>query len=102
MAAPPDLPKEMQAIQVVAYKSPYEIRSIPVPTDLQPFELLIKVAVASNCHTDSMVQQGVFNSPLPQTASHEGAGTVVRVGGKEAEARGFKVGDRVMIGLGMH
>ncbi|KAK0347185.1 hypothetical protein LTR02_000845 [Friedmanniomyces endolithicus] len=99
MAAPPDLPKEMQAIQVVAYKSPYEIRSIPVPTDLQPFELLIKVAVASNCHTDSMVQQGVFNSPLPQTASHEGAGTVVRVGGKEAEARGFKVGDRVMIGL---
>lgn len=99
---PPKLPKEMQAIQVTAYKSPYEIRSIPVPTDLQPFELLVKVAVASNCHTDSMVQQGVFNSPLPQTASHEGAGTVVRVGGKEAEGRGFKVGDRVMIGLGMH
>ncbi|KAK0315010.1 hypothetical protein LTS16_001360 [Friedmanniomyces endolithicus] len=98
---PPELPKEMQAIQVVAYKSPYEIRSVPVPTDLQPFELLVKVAVASNCHTDSMVQQGVFNSPLPQTASHEGAGTVVRVGGKEAEERGFKVGDRVMIGLGV-
>ncbi len=101
MAAPPELPKEMQAIQVVTYKSPYEIRSVPVPTDLLPFELLVKVAVASNCHTDSMVQQGVFNSPLPQTASHEGAGTVVRVGGKEAEGRGFKVGDRVMIGLGM-
>ncbi|TKA67971.1 hypothetical protein B0A55_09658 [Friedmanniomyces simplex] len=92
--APPDLPAKMKAIQVTTYKQPYEIRDVDLPSDLQSTDLLVKVAVASNCHTDSMVQQGVFGSPLPQTASHEGAGTVVAVGGAEAEKRGFKVGDR--------
>ncbi|EMC91465.1 hypothetical protein BAUCODRAFT_80457 [Baudoinia panamericana UAMH 10762] len=49
-----------------------------------------------------MVQQGVFGTALPQIASHEGSGTVVAVGGAEAEKRGFKVGDRVMVGIPLH
>lgn len=47
-----------------------------------------------------MVQQGVFGSALPQTASHEGAGTVVAVG--TSAAKSFQVGDRVMCGLPLH
>ncbi|KAK3116288.1 hypothetical protein LTR53_003540 [Teratosphaeriaceae sp. CCFEE 6253] len=96
-----DLPAKMKAIQVVEFKQPYKIQDVDVPADLQPNDVLVKIAVASNCHTDSMVQQGVFGAPLPQTASHEGAGTVVSVGA-EAEKRGFKAGDRVMIGLPLH
>ncbi|KAK5109743.1 hypothetical protein LTR62_006583 [Meristemomyces frigidus] len=98
--AGPEIPKTMKAVQVIEYKNPYEIRTVPVPTDLKPTDLLVKVAVASNCHTDSMVQQGVFGGPLPQTASHEGSGTVVAVGSDtEAAKLGFQVGTRVMVGI---
>lgn len=48
-----------------------------------------------------MVQQGIFDSSLPLTASHEGGGTVV-VTGRRASEKGFKPGDRVMIGLPLH
>jgi Zn-dependent alcohol dehydrogenase len=65
-------------------------------SDLEPLDLLVKVAVASNCHTDSMVQAGTFSTKLPCTASHEGSGTVVAVG---SDVKEFKAGDRVMCGL---
>jgi len=94
-----NVPRKMKAVQVVEFNKPYQINDVDVPTDLAPQDLLIKVAVASNCHTDSMVQAGVFGSKLPITASHEGAGTVVAVG---SEVAGFKEGDRVMCGLPLH
>lgn len=72
---------------------------MPVPKDLAPQDLLVKVAVASNCHTDSMVQKGIFEPPLPCTASHEGSGTVVAVGSSVDPSR---VGQRVMCGLPYH
>lgn len=72
---------------------------MPVPKNLTGPDVLVKVAVASNCHTDSMVQSGTFKPPLPCTASHEGAGTVVAVG---SEVKHLKVGDRVMCGLPFH
>lgn len=46
-----------------------------------------------------MVQQGVFGRPLPQTASHEGSGTVYATG---SDVKEFAVGDRVMCGLPLH
>lgn len=95
----PSIPKEMKAIQVVEYNKPYKINTIPVPSDLAPTDLLVKVAVASNCHTDSMVQAGTFATALPCTASHEGSGTIVAVG---SEVSDFASGDRVMCGLPLH
>lgn len=95
----PSIPKEMKAIQVVEYNKPYKLNTVPVPSDLAPTDLLVKVAVASNCHTDGMVQAGTFSTALPCTASHEGAGTVVAVG---SEVSGFAPGDRVMCGLPLH
>ncbi|KAK1623751.1 chaperonin 10-like protein, partial [Colletotrichum phormii] len=74
-----NVPKTMKAIRVTSFNSPYEIQTIPVPspTSLAPHDLLVKIAVASYCHTDSMVSSGIFNTSLPCTASHEGSGTVV-------------------------
>jgi propanol-preferring alcohol dehydrogenase len=95
------LPKKMKAIQVVEFNKPYKINEVDVPSNLDPSDLLVKVAVASNCHTDSMVWSGVFGTKLPCTASHEGAGTIVALG-SAAEDRGFKVGQRVMCGLPLH
>ncbi|KAI0485524.1 GroES-like protein [Xylaria cf. heliscus] len=99
MATP--LPSEMRALQVTAFNAPYELRTIPVPNP-GPHDLLVKVAVASYCHTDSMVAAGIFRSELPQTASHEGSGTVVAVGALVASAATFAVGDRVMCGIPLH
>lgn len=47
-----------------------------------------------------MVEQGIFGGALPQTAAHEGAGTVVAAGSDAAKH--FQVGDRVMCGLPLH
>lgn len=58
--------------------------------------MLVRVAVGSLCHTDGMVAAGIFQTSLPCTASHEGAGTVVLLGSKVTD---FKVGDRVLCGL---
>lgn len=95
----PDLPTKMWAAQVVEFNSPYKVHQIPLPSDLAPKDLLIKVAVASLCHTDSMVSAGNMGTPLPCTASHEGAGTIVAIG---SSVKDFAVGDRVMAGLLYH
>ncbi|KAI8247516.1 Alcohol dehydrogenase 4 [Colletotrichum sp. SAR 10_77] len=90
------LPETMKAVQVVAYNAPYELTSIPVPSALEPHDILVKVAVASYCHTDSLFHAGALPLPLPITASHEGAGTVVALG---AAVANFTIGDRVMCGV---
>jgi alcohol dehydrogenase, propanol-preferring len=95
----------MKAIQIVEFGKPYELRDIEIPKldDSNPLDMLVKVAVASYCYTDSMVQAGTggFNPELPCTASHEGAGTVVELGYK-AKQHGFNIGQRVMCGLQIH
>lgn len=86
--------------KVVEYNKPYQVKKIkaPDPSSLGPYDLLVKVAVASYCHTDSMIQSGIFGTALPVTASHEGAGTVVAAG----SSADLKPGDRVMCGLPFH
>ncbi|KAH7348265.1 chaperonin 10-like protein [Pyrenochaeta sp. MPI-SDFR-AT-0127] len=93
------IPEMMQAAQVVEFKKPYKVHQVAVPSDLGPNDLLIKVAVASLCHTDSMVQEGLMGTSLPCTGSHEGSGTVVSMG---KDAKGFALGDRVMAGIKYH
>ncbi|GAW15808.1 hypothetical protein ANO14919_052300 [Xylariales sp. No.14919] len=92
------LPSEMRALQLTKFNAPYKLRTIPVPKP-GPHDLLVKVAVASYCHTDSMVMAGIFKSTLPQTFSHEGSGTVIAVGDSVSS---FKIGDRVMCGVPLH
>lgn len=86
-------------LQPHQFNKPYKLSTIPVPTDLAPNDLLIRVAVASLCHTDYMVRDGTMGSPLPITGSHEGAGTVVAVGSSVTD---FQPGDRVMAGIIYH
>ncbi|KAL8953471.1 MAG: hypothetical protein Q9222_000675 [Ikaeria aurantiellina] len=93
------VPQEMLAAQVVEYNKPYKINIIPTPTSLSEHDLLLKVKVASLCHTDGMVSSGVFSTKLPCTASHEGCGEVVATGSSVKE---FEKGDRVMAGIILH
>ncbi len=46
-----------------------------------------------------MVSAGIMGTKLPCTASHEGAGTVVKVGSAIKE---FEIGDRVLCSLQYH
>ncbi|RDW94221.1 uncharacterized protein DSM5745_01543 [Aspergillus mulundensis] len=86
-------PKTMKALRLVKYNAPYELQEIPVPT-IKDNDLLLKVGAASFCHTDYQVYEGVYQSPLPLTPSHEPVGTIVEVGPKAAAA-GWKAGQRV-------
>lgn len=97
-----NIPKEMKAIQVVEFNKPYKLNTVPVPStaELGPHDLLVKIAVASYCHTDSMISSGVFGTSLPLTASHEGAGTVVAAG--SAASADWPAGTRTMCGLPFH
>ncbi|KAI2617265.1 GroES-like protein [Hypomontagnella submonticulosa] len=97
-ALPPSTPAHMKALQVTAFNQGYKLVTVPVPT-VGPFDLLVKVAVASYCHTDKYVVAGIFGTKLPVTASHEGSGTVAAVGN---QVTGFRLGDRVMCGIPIH
>lgn len=89
------IPKEMLAAQVTSFYQPYTVHKIPVPSPPGSHDLPVKVAVASLCHTDSLVSAGKMGTALPCTGSHEGAGTVVSVG---PSVQDFQPGDRVMAG----
>ncbi|KAL8842216.1 MAG: hypothetical protein Q9170_000622 [Blastenia crenularia] len=93
------IPGKMLAAQVVEFNKPYKIHTIPTPTSLSKHDLLLKVKVASLCHTDGMVSSGIMGTQLPCIASHEGCGEVVALG---SSVKDFKKGDRVMAGLPMH
>ncbi|KAL8788613.1 MAG: hypothetical protein Q9195_007208 [Heterodermia aff. obscurata] len=80
------------------FNTPHKIHPIPTPTSLGPHDLLLKTAVASLCHTDSMVTAGRMGTPLACTASHEGTGTVITTGAS-VPTHDFAPGDRVMAGL---
>lgn len=73
------------------------LERVPTPkiSSLEPHDILIKVAVASFCHTDAMVLAGDFHtSPSGLSGSHEPSGTVVAVGTEAAHS--FTPGDRII------
>jgi D-arabinose 1-dehydrogenase-like Zn-dependent alcohol dehydrogenase len=76
----------------VKFSEPYEVQEIPVP-EYGDNDLLLKVGAAGFCHTDYQVYEGVYQSKLPLTPSHEPVGTVVAVGDKASKT--WKVGQRV-------
>ncbi|KAL2785342.1 NAD(P)-binding protein [Aspergillus keveii] len=87
------VPSRMQACQLLEYNQPYELHDVPTPTISDPYAILVRVAAASFCHTDLMVQSGLFRSKTPLIPLHEGAGTVVSAGPAVTRCR---VGDRVL------
>ncbi|KAF2486307.1 alcohol dehydrogenase [Neohortaea acidophila] len=91
------LPETQQAVQIVEFNKPHELRTIPTPSvsDLRPHEVLIKIAASGLCHSDLEYLKGGFPLDLPVTACHEGTGTVIAFG---SNMHRFKVGDRVVAG----
>ncbi|MBB3175350.1 aryl-alcohol dehydrogenase [Endobacter medicaginis] len=57
-------------------------------------EVLVRIAGVGMCHTDLVVRDQYFPTPLPAILGHEGAGVVTKVGSKVTKVA---VGDHVVL-----
>ena len=90
------LPSLMRAQFLEDFKTPYVLRSVPLPAITSSHDVLIKVDAASYCHTDAVLADGQmppYPSSFPHVGCHEFAGTVVAL--PENYSSQLRVGDRV-------
>ena len=71
----------MRSTAAVAHslRNPFTIEQIDLP-DLQPSEVLVRIAGVGICHTDIASRDGQLPAPFPSVFGHEGAGVVEQVG----------------------
>jgi aryl-alcohol dehydrogenase len=62
--------------------------------DVQTDEVRVRMAASGICHTDLLIRDGSFPTPMPVVLGHEGAGVVEEVGAGVTRA---SVGDRVAL-----
>jgi aryl-alcohol dehydrogenase len=63
--------------------------------DLRPGEVRVRLVASGICHTDAIVRDGVYPTPLPAVLGHEGSGVVEAVGPGVTTCA---VGDHVILG----
>lgn len=63
--------------------------------DLKPNEVRVRMVSVGVCHTDAIVRDGIYPTPLPAVLGHEGAGVVEEVG---YAVRSVAAGDHVVLG----
>lgn len=62
--------------------------------DPRPNEVLVRMVASGVCHTDAIVRDQVYPTPLPAVLGHEGAGVVERIG---ASVTSVQPGDHVLL-----
>src|SRR5260370_41896079 len=60
----------------------------------RPNEVLVKLTASGICHTDLIIRDGWFPTPMPAVLGHEGAGGIQTGGGAGTDHSG---GDRVLV-----
>jgi aryl-alcohol dehydrogenase len=65
--------------------------------EVQADEVRVRMTASGICHTDLLIREGTFPTPMPVVLGHEGAGVVEEVG---AAVAGVQVGDRVAMSYG--
>jgi aryl-alcohol dehydrogenase len=65
--------------------------------DPQPDEVRVRMTASGICHTDLLIREGTFPTPMPVVLGHEGAGVIEEVG---SAVSGLSVGDRVALSYG--
>jgi aryl-alcohol dehydrogenase len=73
--------------------SPLTIETIELD-ELRPNEARVRMVASGVCHTDAIVRDGIYPTPLPAVLGHEGAGVVEAVGD---EVTTVAVGDHVVL-----
>lgn len=86
------------------FNKPLEVRQFPLPEEIEPRAMLVKVEMAGICGTDVHLWKGQLAIPRPIIMGHETVGVVERVGDAvEMDWRGaaLRAGDRVTWSAGM-
>jgi aryl-alcohol dehydrogenase len=71
--------------------APFDLQSVEL-SSLQADEVRVRIVASGICHTDLLIRDGSFPTPMPVVLGHEGAGVVEEVG---AAVTRVKVGDHV-------
>jgi alcohol dehydrogenase, propanol-preferring len=59
---------QMRAARMYGYQQPLRIEEVPVP-DIEPDEILVKVAAAGMCRSDYQLVDGYFQGSVPVDVS---------------------------------
>jgi aryl-alcohol dehydrogenase len=62
--------------------------------ELRPNEVLVRLVATGVCHTDAIVRDQVYPTPLPAVLGHEGAGVVEKIG---SSVTTVEPGDHVLL-----
>lgn len=74
-------------------KAPLTIERLQLD-EIRPDEARVRLVAVGVCHTDAIVRDGVYPTPLPAVLGHEGAGVVEQVG---SAVKTVKPGDHVIM-----
>lgn len=74
---------------------PFEIKTLQLD-EPRSDEVQVKLTATGVCHTDAIIRDQVYPTPLPAVLGHEGAGIVEAVGDAVTT---IKPGDRVVLGF---
>lgn len=64
--------------------------------DLRPNEVRVRLVATGVCHTDAVVRDQIYPTPLPAVLGHEGAGVVTEIG---SAVTTVAPGDRVVLSV---
>lgn len=86
-----------RAAVMTAFRRPIELREYPLPTALEPGDVLVRIELAGICGTDVHLHAGQLEVPLPLIMGHESVGRVAAMGGAVRDwlGRPLVAGDRV-------
>ncbi len=85
--------REMAAAVVREKSGPFVVETVRLE-DPRDDEVLIRIAGVGMCHTDLVVRDQYFPTPLPAILGHEGSGVVEKIGDKVTKVA---VGDHVVL-----
>ncbi|WP_435064617.1 NAD(P)-dependent alcohol dehydrogenase [Halobaculum sp. EA56] len=84
---------EIRAAVVEEEGGPFDVQTLELG-EPEPDEVLVRVVGAGVCHTDMIVRDQEYPSPLPIVLGHEGSGVVEAVG---SSVTAVEPGDRVVM-----
>lgn len=97
------VPKTSRAAVLTAHGEPLEVRELPVPEEIEPGALLVKIEAATVCGSDLHLWDGSLGGSqkmaLPVIPGHEMVGRIVRFGaGRQRDTFGqaLELGDRIL------
>jgi len=93
-------PSVSRAAVVRTFGAPIAIEEVPIPSELDPGALLVRIETCSVCGTDVHLWQGTLSTKveLPVILGHEMVGRIVAMGSgpqRDTVGQSLRVGDRI-------